>query len=616
MNSLNVIILGGEKKLIEKIFPNEEKNNVEKREIRYNIKKSSFFERLKSKNDGLSFKWRAIIYPELNNENYKEIRKELKDYFDKEEKEIKKNVIISFGNNKIKSIINLINGLEQTKRPLILFISENKGDYSQFSDKRLVTYLKQDNDSEKIYNKIVSYLWEKDCYFNEKGNKACKLSAANLFYKKPKGFTFLKILLIGLKRSGKSTFINLISKKLTSFELPNDQSVTKKITEYEIYPFEEEEKNKITSIKLWDTPGIEKTTSFNSESIVINFLEEKFDELNLIYFLKKDGAIEDCKKVFEKIISLNKNRNKKGLNKIPIIFIINGVINVQGEKTSVAINTVKDYLINNFGNDLYDKEEKDKNLKNDDDDSDDDEYDRKKQYEDGNIIKVNLRRQQDEFSYQAIYGIDRLFKKSLEYLKLTNTLKTNDLNELKEINRQLINIFKDDLKGIKKDKEKYKILMNRSKELTSKMMKENSLLMSMPILHNFYEDRAQYILFIAAGILYAIFIIGIVFITYGIIALAKGVVLQVALEYGFEEEDIQYYKLEEYVFSEIKENNEKEIKKKMENAKDFFDKVLRFTNGNQLFIKSFEIYQNVFKSLEKLGNTNNEEWNRFSENEI
>ena len=616
MNSLNVIILGGEKQLIEKIFPNEEKKNVEKREIRYNIKKSSLLEKLKSKNDDLSFKWRAIIYPELNNENYKEIRKELKDYFDTEEKEIKKNVIISFGNNKIKSIINLINGLEQTKRPLILFISENKGDYSQFSDKRLVTYLKQDNDSEKIYNKIVSYLWEKDCYFNEKGNKTCKLSAANLFYKKPKGFTFLKILLIGLKRSGKSTLINLISKKLTSFELPNDQSVTKKITEYEIYPFEEEEKNNITSIKLWDTPGIEKTTSFNSESIVINFLEEKFDELNLIYFLKKDGAIEDCKKVFEKIISLNKNRNKKGLNKIPIIFIINGVINVQGEKTSVAINTVKDYLINNFGNDLYDKEEKDKNLKNEDDDSDDDEYDRKKQYEDGNIIKVNLRRQQDEFSYQAIYGIDRLFQKSLEYLKLTNTLKTNDLNELKEINRQLINIFKDDLKGIKKDKEKYNILMNRSKELTSKMMKENSLLMSIPILHNFYEERSQYILCILFGVMYVFFIIGIGLIVYGIICLAKGVVLQVALEYGFEEEDIQYYKLEEYVFSEIKENNEKEIKKKMENAKDFFDKVLRFTNGNQLFIKSFEIYQNIFKSLEKLGNTNNEEWNRFSENEI
>jgi ribosome biogenesis GTPase A len=260
MNTLNVIIFGGERQLIEKIFPNEEKKNEEKREIRYNIQKKSFLNIFK--HNGLSFKWRAIIYPELNNENYKEIRKELKDYFDKEEKEIKKNVIIFFGDNKITKIISLINGLEQTKRPLILFISNNKGDYSQFSDIRLVTYLKQDNDSEKIYNKILSYLWEKDCYFNERGNKTCKLSTANLFYKKPKGFTFLKILLIGLKRAGKSTLINLISKKLTSFELPNDQSVTKKITEYEIYPFEDEEKNNITSIKLWDTPGIEKTYFF------------------------------------------------------------------------------------------------------------------------------------------------------------------------------------------------------------------------------------------------------------------------------------------------------------------------------------------------------------------
>ena len=161
--------------------------------------------------------------------------------------------------------------------------------------------------------------------------------------------------------------------------------------------------------------------------------------------------------------------------------------------------------------------------------------------------------------------------------------------------------------------------MNRSKELKSKMMKENSLLMSLPILHNFYEESGEYIAAIIIGLVYVIFLVGIPIIIYGIVSLVKGVILQVALEYGFEEEDIQYYKLEEYVFSEIKEKNEKnekEIKIKTEKAKNFFDKVLRFTNGNQLFIKSFEIYQNVFKSLEKLGNINNEEWNRFRENEI
>jgi ribosome biogenesis GTPase A len=149
---------------------------------------------------------------------------------------------------------------------------------------------------------------------------------------------------IGLKRSGKSSLINIISKKLTAFELPNDKSVTKKINEYEIYPFEEEEKYNISCIKFYDTPGIENTKEFDSESLVIEFLEEKFNEINLIYFLKRDGAIEDCKNVFQKIISLNEKRIKKGLTKIPIIFIINGVINVEGENSSVAINTVKEYL--------------------------------------------------------------------------------------------------------------------------------------------------------------------------------------------------------------------------------------------------------------------------------
>ena len=344
-----------------------------------------------------------------------------------------------FGEYEIKKFTNLINNLEQPNRPLVLFISINKKDYSQFSDIRLVTYLKEDNDEVKMYNKIISYLWEKDCYFNERGNCTCKLSQANLLYKQPKGFAFLKILLIGLKRSGKSTLINIISKQLTALELPNDQSITKKITEYEIYPFEKEEKFNITGLKFYDTPGIENTQNYNSEKIIINFLKEKFNELNLIYVFKKDGAIEDCQKVFETIVFLNKERIEKKLSKVPIIFLINGVSNVQEEKTSVSINTIKNYLTNNFGKELYDDNEN-KKIKNEDSDSDDDENENKK-YVDGNIIRVNLRRQKDKYSSSEIYGMDVLFKKSLEYLKLTNSLKIEDLNELRKINVEFINLF-------------------------------------------------------------------------------------------------------------------------------------------------------------------------------
>ena len=100
-------------------------------------------------------------------------------------------------------------------------------------------------------------------------------------------------------------------------ELPNDQSVTKKISEYEVYPYENEETYNISSIKFFDSPGIEKNANLNSEEIVIDFLEKKFNEINLIYFLKRGGAIEDCNK----------------LKKIHIIFLINGDINIEGEKS-------------------------------------------------------------------------------------------------------------------------------------------------------------------------------------------------------------------------------------------------------------------------------------------
>ena len=52
-----------------------------------------------------------------------------------------------------------------------------------------------------------------------------------------------------------------------------------------IYPFENEEKYNISSLKFDDTSGIENTKQFNSAKILIEFIERKFNEINLIYFL-------------------------------------------------------------------------------------------------------------------------------------------------------------------------------------------------------------------------------------------------------------------------------------------------------------------------------------------
>jgi hypothetical protein len=172
------------------------------------------------------------------------------------------------------------------------------------------------------------------------------------------------------------------------------------------------------------------------------------------------------------------------------------------------------------------------------------------------------------------------------------------------------------LLGIKYDKQQYKSLIEKSKESTLKMMKENSLLMSMPILHDFYESQAGNIVGVIFGALFSILIFGIPLLINSIKGLINPPVLQIALKYGFEEKDIEDYKLQEYVYSGKKENNEKEMEKILEENKSFFEKIIKFTNGCQLVIKSFEIFQNVFKSLEKFNNTDNDEWNRFTENII
>ena len=80
MITLNIISIGGERKLIERLFPQIEKGNKEEREIRYNQENNSFYISC-FKKKGYSFKWKALIYPELNNENKNKKKKELKELF-------------------------------------------------------------------------------------------------------------------------------------------------------------------------------------------------------------------------------------------------------------------------------------------------------------------------------------------------------------------------------------------------------------------------------------------------------------------------------------------------------------------------------------------------------
>ena len=152
----------------------------------------------------------------------------------------KKNIIITFGNKYLKSFRKMINNIE-IDHPFVLFnFYENdnfeENYFDKFKFKNYISYIKDKYDPNLPYlnlHKIISYLQEKDCYYNERGNLSCACTTANLLYKHSNLFIFFNILLIGESRAGKSTFINRMSNKLVSYESSKFESTTREITYYE-----------------------------------------------------------------------------------------------------------------------------------------------------------------------------------------------------------------------------------------------------------------------------------------------------------------------------------------------------------------------------------------------
>ena len=88
--------------------------------------------------------------------------------------------------------------------------------------------------------------------------------------------------------------------------------------------------------------------------------------------------------------------------------------------------------------------------------------------------------------------------------------------------------------------------------------------MAMPLLHKYYEENTFLIITfsIIGSLLIFCFGIGILFMIL-VSPLVRRVVLQIALEYGFDENDIKNYQLEEFIpfDANVKKDNENDIKK-------------------------------------------------------
>ena len=174
------------------------------------------------------FHWIVHIYENrvLNKDLCDEIEKEIKeDRRDKENEKIilKNQVILCFGNENTELISSYF---KKFRKSNIIFITETECKISEKMDKRYGTnIIYKDLDNKEMSNedlniKIISLLWELDCYFKEKGNLNCRYLPENIFngLENENSHFTLNILIAGIARVGKSTFINLMTRKLSALE--------------------------------------------------------------------------------------------------------------------------------------------------------------------------------------------------------------------------------------------------------------------------------------------------------------------------------------------------------------------------------------------------------------
>ena len=264
-SEINIHVFGGDQDIYEKIFPEEnsfikeEFGLIQKRSYSYSSQNKFVFSFFKKQKKGT---WFAYKYPPLLNENKGKIIRYSHDQIKKSKN--KNSIIIKFGNSFMKEFSVIVNKLNLDKLFILFILDKNEEThFDKFKEQKYISYIttdKSSDDKDKLYLKIISYIWEKDCYLNEKGNECCKFLPANLLYNAPKGFIYCNILLTGEYRSGKSCFINRIFNRLVSYESGNLESITKEITTYELYPNSEEDSDKIKKghggIKIFDTPGL------------------------------------------------------------------------------------------------------------------------------------------------------------------------------------------------------------------------------------------------------------------------------------------------------------------------------------------------------------------------
>ena len=361
---------------------------------------------LKSKGDteykSSDFYWITKIYKDeiLTEEKCNEIEENIEK--DKTNKgiNIKFHVMLLFGDDNNMQMI--LEEFCDINRPRIIFVSNKAQNIEESNNKKYVTNIVCNGMNDKELNSfIVSTLWEFDCYYNEKGNEIFRHTPVNIAkgLQTDSSFFTINILLTGMCRAGKSTFINLMAEKLVALEANDSESVTLKISNYYIYKDDNNKDN--GGIKLIDTPGICENKEINSktEEIIQDFIMNKEHHIEkqihfILFFFLESSALGNS----EKLLKLLNDSS------YPVFFIINKSQDKTWKGKSQDIKSKINFLKR---------------------------HDCEKLAEVDNFISVNLKSSSGTF-----YGVNDIFKKIEKYIVDNNLLDNNISKQMREYQKE------------------------------------------------------------------------------------------------------------------------------------------------------------------------------------
>ena len=619
MVEINIYIFGIPQNLFEKLFPNKRNNkNDFIIEERFKlIEKQLDIHQCNSKVPLIicaflknKIYYNAYKYTELLDNNYNKILFNL--YNTIKNSKNKNTLIIKFGNSFIKEFAKFMK-LFKNNQPFILFILDkdqiNNDLFKNFEEPQYISYIEntQNNNNinsfERLKSKINDFIWTKICYFFDLGKSPC-----HFFY--PDGFLEYNILLLGQSRAGKSTFINRIYNKLVSHEGADLSSVTKNVKEYKIYL-----QNSKLGINILDSPGIVTRKDFE---VVKKELEHHINKIHLIYFfIKSQSNLEENIDVLKYIQNNNIKIAKNGKYKIPIIFIKNGEDLDLNNKNPKIFQLLKEELKKNKLLELYDSSINIINKINDKEINEDNflddnldipvNYD---QYVEGNIIQIHL---------PTGKNINNIFKLSKEYLlKYNKFILEEDIEgyrKLKENVTKLIKFF------IKQEFKKQKLsraelqekneLYQKSNDFVKKIRSKNSMLYNSNILEirGYYNNNKESLYFTLVSIPMFIGLPLPVFFTKFIQESYDyfcNFISETAIQFGFDNKDINDYGLFNYLIQFSKEyNKEANTIKFNSQIMEYFGKIIEYIGPSQCLIKAKQLSRQILELFNYLENKKN-----------